>query len=262
MRPTLHYIRMEIFSAMSGRADVFLYVISSMASPMVMLAIWFAVNASGGHLPLSSQVMVNYYIYLFVIELWNSAWHTPFISANIRYGRLTPYLLKPMSYFSYQLGGNIGEKVMKTTYLFPIILILGILLKVQIPQLDVFGWGMFILSWILSAIMMFCMSCIIGVTTFWLDESSSFDNAFDLFYFVFSGRTFPLVMLPFVMQGAAQILPFRYMLSLPVEIVSGLLSTTEMLKGLAIQGFWVVFFLLALKLLWQIGVRKYSAVGA
>lgn len=261
MKTVTRFIRMEMISALSGRADVLLFVLSGMASPIVMLALWFAVLASGGHLPLSQQSLINYYIYLFAIELWNSAWHSPFISADIRYGRITPYLLKPLSYFSYQLGGNIGEKLMKSTYLLPIVLGLGIILKAQVPNLDLYQWGIFIVSWILAAILMFTLSCIIGVSTFWMDDSASLDNAFDLFYFVFSGRTFPLIALPLMLQNFGQWLPFRYMLSLPLEIVTGLIKTSEMVKGLAIQSFWTVFFLALLWFLWRQGIRKYSAVG-
>lgn len=262
MRGLKQSIRMEILSALSGRADVLLYVLSGMANPIVMLALWFAVSASGGRLPLSQQGIINYYIYLFIIELWISAWQSPFISADIRYGRLTPYLLKPISYFIYEFGGNLGEKIMKSAYLLPIVIGLGVLLKAQIPQLDFLQWGIFALSWFLAAILMFCVSCVIGISTFWLDDSSSLDSAFDLFYFVFSGRTFPLIALPLIMQGIGKWLPFRYMLSLPLEIVSGMLKTGEMMTGLFVQCLWTVFFLTLLGLLWRLGLRKYSAVGA
>ena len=64
------------------------------------------------------------------------------------------------------------------------------------------------------------------------------------------------------MTEALQVLPFRYMLSFPIEILMGRLSLGEIGRGLAIQMAWAGVFWLGYRLLWQRGLRRYGAVGA
>jgi ABC-2 type transport system permease protein len=77
-----------------------------------------------------------------------------------------------------------------------------------------------------------------------------------------AGQIAPLTLFPHWIQVVADILPFRWMLGFPVELVLGRLTPAQALLGLAAQAVWVVLSLIAIRVVWRAGMRVYSAVGA
>jgi ABC-2 type transport system permease protein len=64
------------------------------------------------------------------------------------------------------------------------------------------------------------------------------------------------------MQAAAEILPFRWMIGFPVELILGRMTIGETCLGLLIQSAWIGLAFLLLRAVWRAGLRVYSAVGA
>jgi len=56
-------------------------------------------------------------------------------------------------------------------------------------------------------------------------------------------------------------LPFRWMVSFPIELLQGNLTPRQTLTGFAAQAGWIGLGLLFLRLAWRAGVRVYSAVS-
>jgi ABC-2 type transport system permease protein len=77
-----------------------------------------------------------------------------------------------------------------------------------------------------------------------------------------AGQIAPLTLFPNWIQILADILPFRWMLGFPVELVLGRLTQLQALEGLAAQAVWVIISLVLVRMVWRAGVRVYSAVGA
>ena len=72
----------------------------------------------------------------------------------------------------------------------------------------------------------------------------------------------PIDLFPAAVTNALRFLPFRYVLSFPVELTLGRLSLADIGFGLPMQYAWVLFFFLLYRLLWSRGLKSYSAVGA
>ena len=91
-------------------------------------------------------------------------------------------------------------------------------------------------------------------------------NAINQVYFILmlflAGQIAPLSLFPNWLQIVADILPFRWMLGFPVELVLGRLSPIQAVEGLVAQAVWVIISLALIRLVWRAGVRVYSAVGA
>jgi ABC-type uncharacterized transport system permease subunit len=77
-----------------------------------------------------------------------------------------------------------------------------------------------------------------------------------------SGYLVPLELLPAPVTQLLLLLPFRAMLSFPVELLLGRLGPAQIAAGLGLQLFWAVALLLLMRLMWRRGLRRYSAVGA
>jgi ABC-2 type transport system permease protein len=63
-------------------------------------------------------------------------------------------------------------------------------------------------------------------------------------------------LLPEILQTAAQVLPFRYMVSFPVEMLTGQLTQAQLLTGFAVQTAWVA---VALILTASFGKQEFAA---
>jgi ABC-2 type transport system permease protein len=77
-----------------------------------------------------------------------------------------------------------------------------------------------------------------------------------------NGQFVPLALFPRHFSGFLDAQPFRYTLSFPLEVLTGRLSTTELVRGLAWQAFYCVALWACYRLVWRYGLRSYSATGA
>ena len=80
--------------------------------------------------------------------------------------------------------------------------------------------------------------------------------------FFTAGRIAPLELLPSPLQTLAAVLPFRWMIAFPVELMLGRLTPEETLVGFAAQAAWLLVSLTLIAMLWKTACRRFSAVGA
>lgn len=262
MKKFVTIIKMAIIESLAYRGDVFLFVASGIVAPLISLAIWLTVSVSGGTPPLNPSQIISYFLLIMVVEIINSAWSSSFVSADIRYGKLSKYLLKPFSYITWFIGQNIGEKVLKMVYLTPLVLTLLVLLSKGHVSTSLEVVIPFIISLFLATVLTFVFDFLIGLAAFWMQDTKSILDFQDIFYFVLSGKIIPLVVLPTIVRDINNFLPFRYMLSFPVEIALGTLTTVDIVFGFTIQFLWIVLMIVGYFYLWSRGLRRYSAVGA
>ena len=83
----------------------------------------------------------------------------------------------------------------------------------------------------------------------------------DTLIFLLAGQVAPVVLLPGVLHNIAIVLPFRYMISFPLEILLGHLSVPGLLTGLAYQISWGAIAFVVFTTTWRRGLRYYTAIG-
>ena len=105
------------------------------------------------------------------------------------------------------------------------------------------------------------MMAIIGSFALFVDSASSLYEVWFALYSVFGGYLVPVDLFPPWLRGLADVLPFRLMLSVPVEAMIGHVSRGQMLTALGWQAVYVLVFGLLLRSVWNAGVRRYAAFG-
>jgi ABC-2 type transport system permease protein len=80
-------------------------------------------------------------------------------------------------------------------------------------------------------------------------------------FFVLSGYTITVELFPPAVRAAADWLPFRYQIGLPVEILTSAHEPGEALALLARQWAWVAALFGAALALWRGGLRRFAAYG-
>jgi ABC-2 type transport system permease protein len=76
-----------------------------------------------------------------------------------------------------------------------------------------------------------------------------------------SGEYAPLVAFPLSVLFFVQLLPFRYTLSFPIEILLGRMTTYDINYGFVIAGAWLVILIITFIVFYNISIKKYAAEG-
>jgi ABC-2 type transport system permease protein len=82
--------------------------------------------------------------------------------------------------------------------------------------------------------------------------------------FFFSGHMFPIDMLDRVSGPWAAIVratPLQYLAYFPAAVFLGKIQGEALVWGLAGQAAWVVFFIVACRATYHLGVKRYSGFG-
>ena len=90
-----------------------------------------------------------------------------------------------------------------------------------------------------------------------------------LFQYLLSGHMFPLDMLAGVPTGIAGVsladvvrwLPFQYTAYFPASVWLGKVQGWELIGALLLEVVWLVVAIVACRLAWQWGTRRYSGFG-
>ncbi|KPD01042.1 hypothetical protein LR69_00823 [Geobacillus sp. BCO2] len=120
---------------------------------------------------------------------------------------------------------------------------------------------LFLAAVVLGAALRFLLSYSCGLLAFWVTKVAAVYGVIDVISLFLSGRIAPLEMLPPVLREWSEWLPFRYMISFPIEIATGVAGGEEMVRGFAVAAGWMALFVAGLQWLWKAGMRKNQAVG-
>jgi ABC-2 type transport system permease protein len=127
---------------------------------------------------------------------------------------------------------------------------------------DASRWALAALATALAAGIRFFNGYATGLLAFWITRATAvMELQFSVSLFL-SGRIAPLSLLPGPVAAVARVLWFPYVLSFPVEVLTGGVQTREQyLHGFAGQLVWLGLWGLAYATLWRRGIRHYAAVG-
>ena len=234
--------------------------------PLVgMIYLWRAVTEGGGGKlgDYGFSDMIFYFALVVFIENLTSSTEDDWqIAADIRDGRLSALMLKPINYLAYRAALYLSYRI---TYIavvgLPIVLVVWFLREhLRLPT-DATTWFVFMLSTTMAAGLQFLMAYILGLVAFWVLEVSTLIFIVYSFEYFLSGTIFPLDILPGWLQPFVKWSPFTYEMFFPVQVAMERIQGRAMWEGLAIQAGWLVVFYIVAGLVWRAGVRKYQAVG-
>jgi len=250
-------------NASQYRLTLFLYVFFSVLRPIIFLAAWVAVaNARGGSVgSFSVTDFATYYIALTVVLHLALSWNAYEFEFQVRQGRLSPLLLRPLHPIHYAVVENLVWKMFTIVALVPVLILTGITFGVHLTA-QPWHYVLFVPSLILGAALRFLFGWIIAASAFWITRVSSVSTFFDRIQFIFAGQIAPISLLPGALQTVAYAMPFAYMFGVPTDILRGATTFEQTLVFLFVQAAWVVAAYLALQAVWRAGLRAYSAVGA
>ena len=256
----LALIRATWFSWLQHRGFFFILAFLWMIPPLVALFVWMAAAGDGRIGGLDRGGFAAYYLVLILVNQLTYSQANWTVGDEIRYGGLNVWLQRPIPVLYSYLSSEIAGKAVYMVFLLPVTALLAVLLRpgLQVRPLDAL---LFVPSLLMAWALRTFWGMALAELAFWSTRADALLVVQDSLVFVFSGLVAPVALLPAGLGRWALLLPFRYMVGFPVEVLTGQLSAAEIGLGLASQAGWLALALLLARGLWQRGIRRYTAVG-
>ncbi|SFM48810.1 ABC transporter permease [Thermodesulforhabdus norvegica] len=243
------------------RGSMVMWMLSNIM-PLVMLSVWVSLASTGPVGKYGVKEFVRYYLAVLMVRQLVTVWVIWDLDREIRLGELSSRLMKPLNPIHYHIAFNLADKIFRLLTLVPAV----VAITLPFPALRFSSSPEHILGFLLSLSMAWSIRFVsqycIGLLGFWVTQSMAINEMVYAGLLLFGGVIAPLDLFPARYQGFIMHLPFRYMLSLPVEILLELLNGKMIILELAIQFGWLITFFIIYQILWKKGLKKYSAVGA
>jgi ABC-2 type transport system permease protein len=255
--------RIDLASMFAYRGAIAIWTLGLIFYPIVTLVVWTTVaksqgGSSGGF---TAGEYAAYFIVLMVVNHLTFIWQSWEQEWRIRTGWYSPILLRPVHPIHQDVTVNLTFKLLGLVAVIPSAIALAFVFDAKFDSsvLDVVA---FIPALMLAMTLRFVFEWTLGLLAFWVTKTSAMLHLYGALSLFLAGQIAPLDLFPDSVRTIASILPFRWMLSFPVEVMLGQRTGTEMLAGLGAQVVWIGLSFLGLKLLWSRAVARYSAVGA
>lgn len=245
------------------RGAFVVWILSEVLSVASLLFLWFAVFRSqdsvGGY-NLSS--FVSYYLIVPLIGSLTQTFVSDRLPKRIKDGEISRDLLKPYSLsaalFIEHLGVKMNQLLLKT----PLFLILYYLIVSRLGySLSVSHIVLGMLLALLGFVIIFFLDLVISFTSFWMSDVWALTHLKRVSLFVLGGMTFPLDLLPERVYVIVGWLPFKFAYYFPTKVVLGQVGASEIAFGIFQLAVWALGLLALSKLLFTLGIKKYSAYG-
>jgi ABC-2 type transport system permease protein len=259
-------LRVSLSERMTYRSDFLLGTILRFLPMVTTILLWQAIYTSSGKSQLAGfgyREMIAYLLLTNISRMFSSM---PGLAAgiakDIREGTLKRYLLQPIDMIGYLAAYRVAHKV---AYIITSIIPYALLFFVCRSFFD--GWpdlltmGAFAISLILAFVVGFFFEACVGMVGFWFLEVTSLLYIVMTLNFFISGHMMPLDLLPQPWSTILKVLPFQYMAYFPAVVFLGKIRGQELAFQLAAELFWGLFFIVLARILFRLGLKRYSAFG-
>lgn len=250
-------------SMLQYRASLFIWMIGQVLEPLIYLVVWSTVsNGSGGSVgDYTARQFAAYFIVLMLVNQFTYTWIMYEYEYRIREGYLSSTLLRPVHPIHADIADNISSKLISLPVMSLIAAGLAVLFR---PVFSLHPWAIlaFVPALILAFLVRFLIEWTLAQAAFWTTRVSAINQVYFVLMLFLSGQIAPISLFPHPVQTIAYVLPFRWMIGFPVELLLGRLTPLQALTGIGAQILWIIIGLALLRMVWRAGIKIYSAVGA
>jgi len=248
------------------RSVMFVYFLMSLINPLIFVLFWQGATSGGRSIipGWDFSAIVSYYFYFTILNGLLMAHPEYDVSRlHIKEGNLVMFLLKPVSYFLQIFFLEFSWRFLRFFFGFMTILLFytfwrGYIIPVHNSLL---GWILVCVVLFLGFMVSFTIKMVMGVTAFWLTDTTGFYDFMEVIFMVFGGFILPLGLLPPPINVFSISLPFAYVLYFPVIVLEGKIPVDGIVHVIVMQLLWIVISFSLYELLWRKGIQKFTAVG-
>lgn len=246
------------------RANLLMYLMYWLVSPIVYLAVWTTVARSQGSVNgLTVNDFTTYYLILLIVDQLTSDITIHILAHKIQDGTLSNELVRPVHpILTNILINNIAFKALTFMVLIPIWLVLVALFRPDFSAVTLPNVLLALPAVVIGFGTSFLLGAAVTSLAFWTTRIYSLNEFYYALIVLFSGQFVPLQLMPDVIQKIAGYLPFQLFIYFPVQIIQGKLTTGVILQNFGLGAVWLAIAFGIFQLVWREGVKRFSAVGA
>jgi ABC-2 type transport system permease protein len=270
VRKYLRIFRVSLIERLAYRGDFFLSTILRFLPMVTTILLWRAIfhgaEQTTGKTQLGGYSYKEMIAYLLLTHISRAFSSMPGLAAgisrDIRDGTLKKYLIQPLDMLSYLVAYRAAHKV-------------AYIATVAIPYAGLFAVcasfftylpdgptaAAYIASLLLAFVIGFHFEACIGAVGFWLLEVSSLLYIINTLNYFISGHMFPIDLLGEPWATVFKSLPTQYLAYFPAAVFLGKVRGHALVTGLLGEVAWAVGLMVLARLLYRVGLKRYSAYG-
>ncbi|WP_437587613.1 ABC transporter permease [Sorangium sp. So ce1000] len=256
--PTL--LRVGIAAALAYRAEMLIWMLTT-TMPLVSLALWSAVAASAPVGRFGARDFSAYFLAILIVRQLTGSWLVWEMNMDIKSGALSQRLLRPIHPLFAYAAENLAALPLRAALCLPIAVVALVATSGERFQPTAFELGLWVVSLVGAWAINFFTMALIGSLAFVIDSSTAVFDVYLAAFMIFAGYLVPIELFPSWLADLARVLPFRYSLAFPVELITGLLAPGRALTELAAQWAFAAASAVAALVAWRAGVRRFAAFG-
>jgi len=244
------------------RASIAIWLIWGITEPIISLGIWWSIAATGAVEGYTREAFARYFIGVALVNQATLSWDAWNIDRWIREGEMNYRLTRPIAPIHEAVADNIAYKGPTAAIILTAWVIAAAFWPAVRVPFEPGRWTLALIAIVLAAAIRFLNGYATGLLAFWTTRATALvELQFGISLFL-SGRIAPLSLLPPQVVDVAQYLWFPYVVSFPVEILTGDVSTLgQYARGFTGQVVWLAIWMSLYLLVWKRGRRHYGAVG-
>ena len=240
------------------RAEIALWALSGVL-PLIMLGVWSGSGAAAAA-GLSPQQLSRYFLAAFVVRQFTVVWLIQVFEDDALQGRLSPFLLQPLSPLWRYLAAHFSEQASRIPFVAVMLLVVGLAAPglLWLPSAGALLLG--ILAILAAFLLRFLVQVLVTTLCFWSERAAALDRLLMIPYLFLSGIVAPLDTFPLAVRRLALATPFPWMVDFPARLLAG--EPVNVALGFGAIAAWCLLLLPIGHWLWRAGLRRYSAMGA
>ncbi len=259
------FFRVSIAHMLQYRAEIALWALWGIVSPSVLMAVWKAAAAASSNpgqiAGMTTGEMMAYFLMTMIVGHLCTAWDVYEMGWKVRTGRMSPELLRPILPIWESLSDNTAYKVVTLVILIPIWVGIGLVVRPTFHATSG-DLALGIVSVVLASLLSFVWGYACGCIAFFVTKMDAVAEIFFGASMFFGGRLAPISFLPRPLQWVADVLPFKWIVAFPSQMLAGQVTGRAAWMGIGAQLIWLVVAVVVFRVVWSQGVKRYSAVGA
>jgi ABC-2 type transport system permease protein len=256
--PTL--LRVGVAETVAYRAEFLIWILTT-TLPLVMLGLWTSVADEAPFRGYQSSDFVAYYLATLIVRNITGSWVAWQLSEEIRMGSMSMRLLRPLHPFVAFAASHVAAIPFRSIVALPIAIVLLVSSGASSLATEPLQLAMIVPSLVMAWLITFSILFAIGALAFFVTKAMALLNLYFGLFSLLSGYLLPLPLLPGWIRQIAEWAPFRYMLSVPVELMTRKLDHAELAALMLGQVGWSVASVVLAVWIWNVGVRRFEAVG-
>ncbi len=253
----------SISHQLTYRFNFFIGRLRNIIALLLLYSVWFELSKKTGLFAGYTHEQLTTYVFgMHLIRSVVLGTQSRRVAQEINDGTFSVYLTKPVNHLLFFYFRELGERLLLFFSAIIEIATFGWILDVPFVVQNQWSVLLLFLAALLAAhILYYILSYLVNLIAFWSREALGPRFLFEWFLEFASGAYFPLSIVSRPIFFLLHILPFSWLLFVPMEIYLGRLDLFHSATSVAIQLGWVVVVGVGTWLVWRKGLRAYTGEG-